>query len=239
MKVLLHTATAVLATVSLSACGSGRTADSNAQSDVAANEAGASTAVERNPFVDAEKQMSGAMMAAVGSNAGQNWALKMIAHHQGAIEMSKIVLEHNPTADVAKMAREDIDKQTTDIASIRKLLQDGAPDRKSAALYRDAMSAMEHAMMAAGGADVSETYLRKMLAHHQGAVAMSDVALQAGVSGAMQAQVEKTKTENRNDAAMVEAMLSGKPMNMSDKNMSGNMSGMDMKGMDMNAMNHM
>lgn len=229
MRLLTQSAAALLATATLVACSSGRNAAGNAQGNAAANEVSATTAVERNPFVDAEKQMDDAMMAASGNSAGQTWALKMIAHHQGAIDMSKVVLDHDPSADVATMARADIGKQTTDIASIRKLLQGGAPDPKSADLYRPAMKDMEQAMMAAHGATASETYLRKMLAHHKGAVAMSDAALKHGVSGAMKAQIERTKAENQKDAAMVEAMLSGKPMNMSD----------DMNGMDMNGMNHM
>lgn len=229
MNILPRTAATLLATASLAACGSHQNGASNAQGDATANEVSAAATDASNPFADAEKQMSDAMMAATGSNAGQTWALKMIAHHQGAIAMSKLVLGQNPTAEVAKMARDDIDKQTKDVGSIRKLLNGGAPDPKSAELYRPAMMNMQQAMTSASGASVSETYLRKMLAHHKGAVAMSDAALENGVSGAMKAQVEKTKAENQNDAAMVETMLSGKPMNMPE----------DMNGMDMNGMNHM
>ena len=218
----------LLASAALAACGSGRTTAGNDQM-AWSTEVNAGAEAGSDPFADAERTMNDKMMVAVGSDAGQTWALKMIEHHQGATDMSKIVLGQHPTADVAKMAREDIDKQTKDAGSIRKLLSGGAPDPKSAELYRPAMMDMQQAMMAAHGATASETYLRKMLAHHKGAVAMSDVALTHGVSGAMKAQVEKTKAENQKDAAMVEAMLSGKPMNMSD----------DMNGMDMNGMNHM
>jgi hypothetical protein len=66
--------------------------------------------------------------------------------------------------------------------------------------------------MAATGADISETYLRKMLAHHQGAVAMSDVALANGATGAVRAEIEKTKATQQKEVAMVEAMLRGEPM---------------------------
>ena len=218
----------LLASAALAACGSGRTTAGNDQM-ASSTEVNAGAEAGSDPFADAERTMNDKMMVAVGSDAGQTWALKMIEHHQGATDMSKIVLGQHPTADVAKMAREDIDKQTKDAGSIRKLLSGGAPEPKSAELYRPAMMDMQQAMMAAHGATASETYLRKMLAHHKGAVAMSDVALTHGVSGAMKAQVEKTKAENQKDAAMVEAMLSGKPMNMSD----------DMNGMDMNGMNHM
>ena len=229
MNILIPTAV-LLASASLAACGSGQTG--NAQSEAATTEVSAAAPAD-DPFASAEQAMDAAMTAAIGSDVGQSWALKMIAHHEGAIAMSKTVLDHNPTADVAKMARDDIDKQTKDIGSIRALLTGGSPDPKSAEPYRPAMMDMQQAMMAANGANVSETYLRKMLAHHKGAVAMSDAAVKNGVSGAMKAQVEKTKAENQKDAAMVEAMLNGKPMHMANET-----NGMDMNGMDMNGMNH-
>ena len=56
-------------------------------------------------------------------------------------------------------------------------------------------------MMAASGANISETYLRKMQAHHQGAVAMSDVALANGATGAVRAQIEKTKASQQREIA--------------------------------------
>ena len=71
---------------------------------------------------------------------------------------------------------------------------------------------MHEAMMAAKGADASETYLRKMLAHHQGAIAMSDVALANGAAGAVRTQIAKTRADQQKEAAMVEAMLRGEPM---------------------------
>lgn len=246
MNHLVKSAVALMATAALGACGTNNGSDQNAANDMAASsEVNAGAPAATDPFASAEQQMSDKMMASVGSNAGQSWAGKMIAHHQGAIDMSKIVLEQNPTADVAAMARENMDKQAKDIDSIRKLLKSGAPDQKSADLYRPAMMDMQQAMMAASGANASETYLRKMLAHHKGAVAMSDVALHNGVSGALKTQVEKTKMENQKDAAMVEAMLSGKPMSaMKDHSQASgkkDMTGMDMNHMDMNNMdmNHM
>ncbi|QDM41962.1 DUF305 domain-containing protein [Altererythrobacter sp. TH136] len=124
--------------------------------------------------------------------------------------MSQIMLEQNPNPDVEKMAREGIAKQQKDIEDIRKLTKDGTPDQKSADLYRPAMMDMHEKMMAAKGADASETFMRKMLEHHRGAVAMSDVALQNGVTGALRQQIQKTMDENQKEAEMVEAMLAGK-----------------------------
>jgi uncharacterized protein (DUF305 family) len=203
----------LMATAALAACGS------QADNQVAANEpamdanmAAGNSMQMSGPFAEAEMRMDEQMMAAVGSDVGQNWLKKMIVHHQGAIDMSRIVLDQNPTADVAKMARETIAKQGKEIEDLQKLVQEGAPDQRSAELYRPAMMDMHQKMMAASGADISQTYMRKMLEHHKGAVAMSDIALANGVTGTLRSQVEKTRSDQRKEIAMVEAMLRGEPM---------------------------
>lgn len=211
MKHIRHATTVLLATVALAACSddNGNQASGVGSENVAVEDMAADTS---NPFVDAEQRMSEQMMAAMGSDVGQNWAKKMIAHHQGAIDMSEILLQQNPKAEVAEMARMTIEKQKKDIEDIKKLVREGGPDQKSAELYRPAMMEMHQKMTAATGADVSETFMRKMLEHHKGAVTMSDVALQNGVSGAMREQVQKTRDDNKKDAEMTEAMLRGESM---------------------------
>lgn len=203
----------LMATAWLAACGS------QADNQVAANEpamdanmAAGNSMQMSGPFAEAEMRMDEQMMAAVGSDLGQNWLKKMIVHHQGAIDMSRIVLDQNPTADVAKMARETIAKQGKEIEDLQKLVQEGAPDQRSAELYRPAMMDMHQKMMAASGSDVSQTYMRKMLEHHKGAVAMSDVALANGVTGTLRSQIQKTRADQQKEIAMVEAMLRGESM---------------------------
>lgn len=176
------------------------------------NDMNTMAANSNNPFAQSEMAMDKAMMAAVGTDAGDSWVRKMIEHHRGAVEMSRIVLTQRPRADVAKMAQMTIDMQGKEIADLEKLVATGNPVPASAELFRPAAMQMHNAMMAASGANVSETYNRKMLAHHQGAVAMSDVALANGATGAVRAQIEKTKATQQREIAHVEAMLRGEPM---------------------------
>ena len=209
MRRLFSTAAMSALVLATAACGSNDEATRNAPEAAADNGMNAMMADPNKPFAEAEMQMDQKMMSAVGTDTGDSWAKKMIEHHQGAIDMSRIVLEHNPSADVAIMARETIEKQQRDMEDIRKLLKEGAANQQSADLYQPAMMDMHQKMMTAKGADVSETFMRTMLEHHKGAVAMSDVALSNGVSGGMRSQVQKTRSENLKDAEMVEAMLGG------------------------------
>ncbi len=191
---------------SLSACGSSEEPANNvaAESDMNTTMAG--------PFAASEMQMSDAIKKAVGINASDSWVRKMIEHHRGAVEMSRIALAQSATGDAAKMAQQTIEKQTAEIADLEKLVATGSPDAVSAQLYQTAETQMHDAMMAAQGADISETYLRKMLAHHQGAIAMSDIALSNGSTGSVRAQIEKTRADQQKEVTMVEAMLRGEPM---------------------------
>ncbi len=190
----------------LSACGS---------ADQPANDTTSAAEMKMDgPFAESEMAMDKAMKDAVGIDAADTWVKKMIAHHQGAIDMSKVVLGLQPTPDVAKMAQMTIDNQGAEIEALKALARNGAANADSAALYQPAMSKMHEEMMAASGATPSEAYLAKMLAHHRGAVAMSDIALANGATGAVRTQIEETRAEQLKEVAMVEAMQRGEPMTM-------------------------
>ncbi len=208
MKKPLATSLAIGAGLLVSACGSG--------GDATDQQVGAAVTSEapdpNNPFAVAETQMNERTMAAVGTDVGDSWVRKMIEHHQGAIEMSRIVLQQNPPAAIAQMAQDTIDKQSEEVEDLRKLVAGGTPDPGSAEVFRASMASMQQAMMSATGADVGETFMRKMLAHHRGGVAMSEAALDAGASGAVRTNAVKTRDGQQREADMTEAMLRGEPM---------------------------
>lgn len=192
----------------LSGCGREQQSANDASPDNEMNTIMAAT----SPFGDAEIRMNDAMMKVVGVNAGDSWVRKMIEHHKGAVEISRQVLTMNPEARVAQMAQQTIDKQTKAITVLERLVAQGNPDPASAELYGPTMDKMHQAMMTATGKTLSETFFRKMLEHHKGAVAMSDIALANGVTGAVHTQVEKTKADQQKEVDNVEAMLSSQPM---------------------------
>ena len=205
MRKAVYCMTALALVSALSACGGREEAANNVAAE---NDMNAMMA-DSGPFAEAEMRMDQAMTAAVGVNAADSWVRKMIEHHKGAIEMSRILLAQNVTGHVADMARQTIEKQTAEVAALEKLIATGNPDPASAALYQPAQMAMHNAMMAATGSDISDTWVRKMLEHHKGAVAMSDIALANGATGAVRAQIEKTKADQQKDIDHIEGMLSG------------------------------
>ena len=205
MKKMMFAGAASALALLLSACGSREEAANNVAADHDMN----AMMADSGPFADAEMKMDQAMTAAVGVNAADSWVRKMIEHHKGAIDMSRILLAQKVTGHVADMAQQTIDKQSAEVTALEKLIATGTPDAASAALYQPAAMAMHTGMMAASGSDVSDTWVRKMLEHHKGAIAMSDIALANGATGAVRSQIEKTKAEQQKEIDHIEGMLSG------------------------------
>jgi hypothetical protein len=75
--------------------------------------------------------------------------------------------------------------------------------------FAQAEAQMHEQMMAAVGADASETWIRKMIEHHRGAVAMSDIILAQNPTPQVRAEAEKTRTRQLAEIAKLEAMLAG------------------------------
>ena len=135
----------------------------------------------QTPFSAAEARMHEAMRSATGASAGEAWARKMIPHHQGALDMSQIVLRDTRDADIRRMAQKTVEMQTGDIAELQRWLETNVGAAAGAAApggggeppFAPAEAKMMEAMMAATGVDTDQTWARKMIAHHQGALDMA------------------------------------------------------------------
>ena len=195
-------------TIGLLAACSGSETDANENPTAAVSNASETHSFDLGPFFHAETLMDQKMREAVGSNAGDSWARMMIEHHRGAIEMSKVFLEQNPTGEVAARARAMIAEQTREIADLQELLEDGQPDYDSAIIYGSAIARMHEAMMAIQGSAMSEIWIRKMIEHHRGAIAMTDVLLhRKGNSTDIQGQALRTRIEQQRDILLLAQML--------------------------------
>ncbi len=198
--------------LALVGCGPGETANNAVANTDARAEPGMTSMMTDagNPFAESEMAMQQGMMSAVGTDVSDSWAKMMIEHHKGAITMSEVVLKLSPPAAVRKMAEDVIAKQGKEVEELTKLLRVGAaPNPKSTAPFRAAMMQMHEAMSAASDSDVADTYLRKMLEHHRGAVAMSDIVLTQTKDAKIRSLAESIRTDQAKEVTMVEAMLRG------------------------------
>lgn len=74
-------------------------------------------------FMTSMKTMDHAMMSAKGSTIDTTYARKMIAHHQGAIDMAKVELMHGSDASAKRLAQMTIDENTKGIADLQEYLR--------------------------------------------------------------------------------------------------------------------
>ena len=73
--------------------------------------------------------------------------------------------------------------------------------------YGPAEMEMHQKMMAAQGADAGETWTRKMIEHHRGAVEMSQIALRSTQNAEIRREAQKTIASQNREIATLNAML--------------------------------
>jgi uncharacterized protein (DUF305 family) len=73
-------------------------------------------------YREANARMHRDMDIRFSGNADRDFVAGMIPHHQGAIDMARIVLRHGRDAEVRRMAEQIIAAQEREIAELRAML---------------------------------------------------------------------------------------------------------------------
>lgn len=74
-------------------------------------------------YMDSMRTMNEGMMGQpMTGDADRDFASMMLAHHQGAVDMARVQLDHGKDPELRKMARKVIDDQTKEIAELKAWL---------------------------------------------------------------------------------------------------------------------
>jgi uncharacterized protein (DUF305 family) len=157
-------------------------------------------------------EMHASMASAVGADVSDTWLRKMIAHHEGAIAMTAPVIAGGGDPRVVAIARRMAATQGREIEEMRRLIRkDAAPDPESARPFAAGEKRMQEAMSAAHGSghgsDPSQAFLRQMIAHHRGAIAMSEIVLAQGRDERAAAIARRIVADQGKEIAEIEALL--------------------------------
>ena len=207
MAIFRSTLTIALAAI-LSACGQSDADHGQGNRSIAGSDP--MEAEPSDPYPASEMKMHEAMTSAVGADVSDTFVRKMIEHHKGAIAMSKIEVARGYDDRVIPIARRVIAKQQQEVEELEALVRtDAAPDPASARPYRAAEKEMHEAMMDAKGSDASHTFVRKMIPHHQGAIAMSQIVLAQRADERVATIARRIIADQQAEIAELQAILAG------------------------------
>ena len=210
---LLNSSAVAMGLLLLAACGSNDGAQNSQNEASAGEDMNAMIADPNNPFAQSEMQMHERMMAAQGANASETWVRKMIEHHRGAIAMNDVLIGQGGDAAVLEKARKTSEDQGREVEQLERMLRAGgigAGTSGTANPYSQSEQTMHQRMMAAKGATPSETWIRKMIEHHRGAVDMSNILLrQGGADPKVLELARMTAEKQQKEIEELERMLTG------------------------------
>ena len=164
-------------------------------------------------FAAANAKMHKDMAMTFTGNADADFVRGMIPHHQGAVDVSEIVLKFGKDAGVKKLAADIIAAQKTEIALMKSWLARNAAPASSpkAALVTKAftdINARMHTDMnvpLTGNAD--RDYVAGMIPHHEGAVDMAKVLLRHGTDPELRKLAEDVVRSQSAEIVMMIGLL--------------------------------
>lgn len=149
-------------------------------------------------------------------NIDLDFATMLKVHHQGAIAMSKIELQHGKDAAMKMMAQQIVDKQTREVEELDQLIasQQNAPKNYDSANKTSgpgkAMSDNMMRMMKIGKMSMSSVdheFADLMVKHHQDGIVMSKSIIAYSKTAKLKSMAQKAIPGQANDIQKMEKWM--------------------------------
>lgn len=136
----------------------------------------------------ADKKMHDAMSIVYTGDPDLDFALAMVPHHQGAVDMAEVELKYGTDPQMRQLAEWIILTQSDEIGTLQSWISRhqsnwraaNADQLESVRAYKAADEKMHHAMMVDYTGDPDVDFARHMIPHHQGAIDMTAVLKKHG-----------------------------------------------------------
>ena len=151
------------------------------------------------------------------NSADETFVQNMIPHHEQAIAMADLVAERSTDQRLLTLAESIRSAQVPEVAALRELLAEWGVASDAHSGHGDDAHA-EHGMMTEAelealadttGAAFDAMWLRMMIAHHDGAIAMANEVLDAGSDPAVRTIAEAVIAGQRAEVAFMNGLVSG------------------------------
>ncbi len=132
-----------------------------------------------------DTMIRGMTEAKLNDSISHNFIVQMIPHHQAAIEMSRNILKYTSLEPLRRIADGIITEQTKSIADMRRILPECSQlfnSTRDICLYQWHITRIMNTMFSAmrnacADNQISADFMREMIPHHEGAIQMSENAL--------------------------------------------------------------
>lgn len=133
-----------------------------------------------------DEMIQGMTEAELTDSISHNFIVQMIPHHQAAIDMSRNILKYTTNIPVQNIATQIIEEQTKSIENMREIqcaCSELTNCEQDLCRYQNQVEKIMRTMFwEMGGARATNgincNFMREMIPHHQGAIKMSNNALQ-------------------------------------------------------------
>jgi uncharacterized protein (DUF305 family) len=146
----MHSKTLLLALTAmavLSGCDAATEVGAGVEKEMAKAEAGANLTPAQQAYAAANTKMHAGMNAAIDADADVAFIQGMIPHHQGAVDMGRVVLEHGKDPEARALAETVIKAQEAEIKQMQAWLAKRGAKPAAAPDTPVASDAVDHSKM--------------------------------------------------------------------------------------------